>query len=289
MSAITQLFAAMTTRDSGDSGTDSPIMLIGNVQGTDFLQYTFPDTSQNDQGQGEANIYSVEISDGLDSAMLPETYFRVAIRGDDAWRPENFFLWGTDSKFSRIIPLGMRVDVTTKSVERLVDGTAQSNDETTQVVLSTDNNEGDLSFPLSPIPLGDEAMPIRSLLMLVTTADQDDAGSDDQIDLVRHIQINATDAFPIPNLSRGQASWSFIPLFQPFVKNSLDLIRGISVQTYGDDAWLPESFFLFGLDTKEGMPTRIIPLVHIPKWTLGALSTNNGEGRSEIFLPITLP
>jgi hypothetical protein len=76
---------------------------------------------------------------------------------------------------------------------------------------------------------------------------------------------------------------------RPFVKNSLDLKKGFTLSTLGEDAWLPESFFLFGLDVDQGRPTRMILLVHIPKWTFGDLTGDKSEGSEFVNLPVTLP
>ena len=290
MSEIGQLFVAMTTRDSDDSGTDSSITLIGNVNGLDRLQYTFPDSSQDDQDRGRANLYNVGISIDLDSKDLPSSYFRVGTRGEDAWRPENCFIWGTKNDFSGIVPIGMRLDLTTQSVVRLVKGVAQSNAEITQVVLSTDNNEGDLCFPLLPLSPGDQGMLIRRLLVLLTTADQDDAGTDNGITINILNTIYQLDDIQQPHSPEsGQANWYLIPVTKPFVKNMMDIQKGIAMSISDDDAWLPQSVFIFGLDTDAGMPAQIVTLVHIPNWTMGALSTDSSEGSDTVILPITLP
>jgi hypothetical protein len=293
MSAIDQLFAAMTTRDTDNSGTDSPIMLIGNVNGSDRIQYTFPATSQDDQSKGQANLYTFGVSINLDSTDLPASYFRVGIRGSDAWRPETFFLWGSDANFSNIVPMGIRFDPTTQFIVREVDGESETNGNLNPVVLSTDNSEGDLSFPLFPIPQGNEATVMNRLLVLITTADSSNAGTNDKITISLPL-LKETDDYQLPDttqadLNRGQANWYEISLFKPFAKNQLNVQGGIGIFTSGSDAWLPESFFIFGLDTDQGMPNFIVPLVHIPKWTFGSLSHDFGEGKELVQLPIVLP
>lgn len=300
MSTIGQLFVAMTTRDSDNSGTDSSIVLIANVKGTDIIQYTFPDTSQDDQDRGQANLYNLAVSDNLDSTDLPSSYFRVGTRGDDAWRPEHFFLWGTDKDFSKIVPIAFRFDTTSQSVERLVDGVGVSDPDISQVVLSTDNSKGDLSFPLLPIAIGDETMPIKRLLVLITTADKDDAGTNDNLTLeitvwghkVGPPAQDITYKFPgtsQSDLKKGQANWYFVPIATPFVKSDLIEEESFDLSTDGDDAWLPESIFIFGLDTDNGMPNSIVPLVHMQNWTRGALSTDDSEGHEDVSLTVIFP
>ena len=63
---------------------------------------------------------------------------------------------------------------------------------------------------------------------------------------------------------------------------------GIKLRINGDDAWLPDSIFVYGFDTAEGRPSEIVPLVSIPDWTEGIMSTDPDEDplRGERDLPI---
>ena len=65
MSDLKTVWFGMLTDDSDDSGTDSSIVLIINVRGGrfDVLHRTFPDTEQNDQEQGQANLYEITEDD----------------------------------------------------------------------------------------------------------------------------------------------------------------------------------------------------------------------------------
>ncbi len=65
MSDLKTVWFGMLTDDSDDSGTDSSIVLIINVKGGrfDVLHRTFPDTEQNDQEQGQANLYEITEDD----------------------------------------------------------------------------------------------------------------------------------------------------------------------------------------------------------------------------------
>jgi hypothetical protein len=55
---------------------------------------------------------------------------------------------------------------------------------------------------------------------------------------------------------------------------------------HGDDAWLPEMVFMYGLDTVEGRPNEIVPLVSVTNWTTGPLSTETNEGKPFVDLPV---
>jgi hypothetical protein len=58
----------------------------------------------------------------------------------------------------------------------------------------------------------------------------------------------------------------------------------ITLAILGDDAWLPASLFLFGLDTASGRPTHVVPIVSLPSWGRGPLSTDQGEGSKVVRL-----
>ena len=63
--------------------------------------------------------------------------------------------------------------------------------------------------------------------------------------------------------------------------------ESIELRINGDDAWLPASLFLFGLDAREGETVRFVtPLVHLPKWPFGFLSTDTTEGKPSVTLPV---
>jgi hypothetical protein len=65
----------MLTDDSDDAGTDSPIVLIMNVTGGrfDVLHRTFPDTKQEDQERGQANLYEITEDDFEQQAFIGAT------------------------------------------------------------------------------------------------------------------------------------------------------------------------------------------------------------------------
>ncbi len=297
MSKISTIFIGMTTRNSNDSGTDSPIVFIANEGGTERIQYTFPDSSQDDQGQGKANLYEIPVipGAGLDTTLLANTYFRVGIRESDAWRPEHVFLWGMSEKPHVIFPLGMRFDASTTLLEREAGGGGFAQPNPEQVVLSTDVNKGDLSFPIPPVAPGGPAMPIQRLVMMMTTSNKANAGTNSKVNL----QVTSANAllvdFNIPHTpqddqQRGQANFYFIPVGDPFMKNQLDPENSITLSINGDDTWLPASFYLFGLDTADGMANSAVPLVFIDAWAFNnSLSTDDTEGSASVKLTLTLP
>jgi hypothetical protein len=79
-----------------------------------------------------------------------------------------------------------------------------------------------------------------------------------------------------------------IPLPFAFTRAQL-LPNSISLAIDGDDQWVPSSLFMFGLDSHSfaNRPvSQVVPLVHLPLWNLGELSTDPNEGRSEVVLPL---
>lgn len=268
MPNISRVWFAMRTRNANYAGTDSPIVLTVNVNGIDVVNQTFVDSVQSDQEEGQANLYWRNTM-LFDAAALTNSSVRVGIRGDDAWRPEHIFLFGEPvrTRGSSVVPLAIETDLNSQ--------------------LSTDRMEGPLTIPVKLVGLGNATMRINRLLLLMTTADRRDAGTDSPLDLqvsagggivVNH-QIPDT---PQNDQERGEANLYFIPVPNPFTKSSVSTIT-LAIQ--GTDAWLPESLFLFGLDIANGRPTQMAPLVSMTSWQLGWLSSDSEEGSQSVTLP----
>jgi hypothetical protein len=294
MAVLHTLWAGMVTRAGEQSGTDSSIVLIINEAGgrPDLLHHTFPDTAQRDQETGQANVYAItkdEIQAPLGESplfsaeQLNESSVRVGIRGDDAWRPETFFVWGEQDD-GLIMPLALTMNLDRPVVGHVLNG----------IVLSTDASEGKTSFALGRVRLGTASQRLQRLILLLVTADQEDAGTNDKIEL----QIVTRDGRVVVNhvfgdtaqddLERAQANLYIVPLDNkldtPFSREQLndDAIR---LRIRGRDAWLPERLFLFGTEDI-GQPDAVVPLVHLPVWPFGALSEDSGEGEAQVTLPL---
>src|SRR5215218_6707771 len=93
---LRRLWAGMLTRNEEDADTNSKIALGVREDSTDRLYHLFPDTSQNDQERGQPNLYEVPEDLVLSAKISPERVVvaGVEIRGDDAWQPEVFLVWG---------------------------------------------------------------------------------------------------------------------------------------------------------------------------------------------------
>jgi hypothetical protein len=157
-------------------------------------------------------------------------------------------------------------------------------------------SKGKLSFAPARVQAGAANIVIKQLLMIVTTADIEDAGTDDQIQLQI---VNSDGLLPVnhffpdtwqDDLERAQANFYFYYVLVNIPFSKIELREtAIRLNILGRNAWLPpERFFLFGLSEDEGgqPPEFVVPLVHLPTWPLSTLSAEPGEGQESVLLPI---
>jgi hypothetical protein len=293
MARIDTLWIGVRT-GSGDGGTDSPIVLIVNEggQAVDAVHFPLPDTAQDDQEADQANLYRIDLNDEtprhgrtFDPQKLNDSSVRIGIRGDDAWQPGSCFIWGRQVD-GAIIPLAMNV---------VKQGFKSS--ELPTMSISTDSDEGRTSFGVKRVQPGTEFTGVRRLILLLTTADRVDADTDDTITLTitdkfGQVPVNHTftDTFQ-DDLERAQANFYYVEVEGGIIKTNLTA-GSIRLTINGDDAWLPSSLFLFGLDGREDEPvTFVTPLVHLTEWPFGFMSTDSSEGVASVVLPLveTIP
>jgi hypothetical protein len=93
---IRALLVAMLTADEDDAGTDDLIHLrVTTTDGRVVVNHPFKDTKQDDQEQGQANIYFVPVGTPFTKAELNERSIELRITGGgDKWLPASFFLFG---------------------------------------------------------------------------------------------------------------------------------------------------------------------------------------------------
>ncbi len=165
MSNLKEIWVAMLTGNTANAGTDSETVLIINHPGgtADFVHHTFIDTSQRDQEKGEANLYKLGLSNVLkfatvlDKDLLSDSSIRIGIRGDDAWSPEHYFIWGeTEEARNSIIPIAIATNI----------GDPWSR---APVFLSTDKKEGNISWSIHLVETGNGNEIIDNLVMLMST------------------------------------------------------------------------------------------------------------------------
>ena len=139
--------------------------------------------------------------------------------------------------------------------------------------------EGAISFRVPSVAPGGPAMIIRTLIVAMITADQEDAGTDDLLNLrittadgrvVVDRDLTDTDQ---DDQEQGQANIYFVPVDAPFSKSELGA-RSIVLSIRGDDAWLPTSFFVFGFEEEltEAFPKLVEPLVQVTAWPFGSIA-----------------
>jgi hypothetical protein len=157
-----------------------------------------------------------------------------------------------------------------------------------ELVLSTDESEGDISHSLSRVGLGGPDVRIERLLLLTVTGFEEGAGTDSPVTL----QIGGPDElvvdYDLPDtpqfdLEANTVNWYFVPVVVPFTKRELGE-RSIRLSIDGDDLWRPNQIYLFGLDRSRGRPHQVVPLVNSGPEVF--LSTDPTEGAASVLLPL---
>jgi hypothetical protein len=265
---LIHLWVGMRTGDSDSAGTDSSVVVIVNIDGTDLVHDTLPDTSQDDQEAGVANLYRVEVRERADLDLLNNSSIRIGIRGDDGWSPQLFFIWGMFFELTlthavidvpRILALGMERG----SIARLSTG------------------KGRTSVPVRLVQNGRDTDQFDEVFIFLSTADVDEGGTDDTINLQFIGASGVLLDFDFPHdLSRGQANFFST---RPGIKLAKSDLVTIKLSTSGDDAWALQSIHIFGVRSIDRL---VVPIVShefdsAPDFRL---STDPGEGVSEVRL-----
>lgn len=273
MGELKTIWVGMRTKSTRNSRTNSKTTLMIN-DGTgesDQLFHTFDHTHQLDQEKGQANIYRRDFLN-IDASQWNPSSFRIGLRGSDLWRPEHYLLWGEFENPRIIAPIAIEMDMSN--------------------VLSVNEKEGNPSAPLRPVIHGSSFFQINRLLVLMTTANLRHAGTKSSIELEIADDNGLVLDYDFPDTpqedqGRGLANFYIVPVDPSFNRSQLQQNGGfVRLSIKGDDAWLPGSFFVFGLDTAEGRPTQMVPLIHIPSWPFDKLSSDPSEGESSVLLPL---
>ena len=266
MAEVNFLWLAALTRDVADAGSSDQLNVTINVNGIDVATAEF--VGEHPQAQGYLRHAVAVVS--FFSDQITNSSVRIGNRGDDAWAPQDVLLFA-QAQSAAAFPIAMETDLTQW--------------------LSSDANEGALTLPLRLIGRGDSSTLIHRLLLVVRTADEDDAGTDSPVRLqvigsdgqlrMSELITNTLTDTPQDDLERGVSNWYYLPVQTPFTEREINggSAGRIEIENLGRDAWLPESFYLFGLDTLSGRPTKLVPLVSRPIWQLGHLSQDETEGK----------
>jgi len=277
------LYLAVFTKGVRDAETKDDLDVSINIDGNDVVSSnTLRWAILRDDMMHRANAAIAPVPNtvdepiSFDSALLTNSSVRVGITGDDMWVPEDILLMGPEAATGHYIPLAGEWDI---------DDTRLSTDP-------TDGSPGSkLTIPLRLVRMGSIGTVIRRVSLLVKTSHVDDAGSEDPI----RLEITAG-GNPVLNQVIGDTSqddrfkksdnWYTLDV-TPFNKRNLMSNGGITLSIIGEDAWLPWRLFLFGLDTAEGRPSEIVPLVSVAHWNMDWLSEDTGEGQPSISLPVS--
>lgn len=110
MAIINRIFMATETwHNKEDAGTESSLNLTINVNGSDILDQNIafqePLNSYGHTEKGNAGFTLPIQIDSFDTNLLTDSSIRLGIRGDDAWAPQNVFLFGrTDDRSQVPVP-----------------------------------------------------------------------------------------------------------------------------------------------------------------------------------------
>ncbi len=263
---IRKIHVALKTSQVRNAGTNSAPVLIIGLEDRDLIQLTF---SNNDGlKEGEAAYYSVDVSD--QNLNLEYNYVRLGIRGGDAWLPEYAFVWVEKEPQwegdPAIQPLALKV---------------YASDE-----LSTDENEGKLSIPLTRAYYGGFYNQIQGMFILVKTGDNVYAGTQSPVwltvqtktQIVLEVPINGTEATSYGGVYLG--NFGVNPI-------SFTDIQRIELKIGGDDAWMPEQVIIFAYQIQYAEQKAMSPLAYITDWKkagLPQMSTDPKEGQAMVTL-----
>jgi hypothetical protein len=281
LTIIDKLFLAVLTRDEEDAGSNSSLNVVVNIDGNDVVSHHVVYLPPFDIKRGNAGILPVADTTSepiqFDSAALTNSSVRVEITGDNAWAPQHAFLVGrTDpltNEVVRWIPLAIELD-------------------TKNIWLSSDTTEGHVSMPLRLAGSGGNSTAIRRVLLLLRTASDDDAGTNDPIELEitaggNIVLKQQTGDTSQDDVEQESHNWYFLNVSVPFTRGQVLSNGGIKLGIDGRDAWLPREVFVYGFDTAEGRPREIVHLVSITDWSLGWLSGDPSEGQQFVPLPVS--
>jgi len=93
---FTRLLLMMTTNAGIGLGTDSAITLTVRAGGQRLVNFTIPDTAQEDQESGQANLYFVPVDVPFTRNDLEPDAIAIRTAGTDEWLPASMFLFGLD-------------------------------------------------------------------------------------------------------------------------------------------------------------------------------------------------
>ena len=302
MPILAELYVATRTRNVEDADTDDlPVLVVRRGSNIVFTKPLFGGSSRVARGKGAVWRFDVrEVN--LDSADLT---FELHASDDDAWSPEHVIVWGINGRVGdeRVIPLAAFLDLATPLTP--ADG---------GVWISTDTSEGERILFIPSVGRGRDATRARRVIVIAAT---DPYGGMFPASVGPQIDFNQTGTsapvilqgggagrlflnYTLPStrvnaLPRGEGVFNIAHLAAPFSR--LDLEGGAFTLTIGTiDAWKPDYFAVFGVDTTNAGPRALIPFVAASAFELRHMSSDPAQGFHSVVLPtarvlpqITLP
>jgi hypothetical protein len=191
-------------------------------------------------------------------------------------------LWGEAADTGELQPLAIATDLA--PAPHVVTGEALGG-----LRLSTDAAKGLTSYPLRKMRFGFRNDVIHRLLVVEYTPDGRGTSVAPELTIeTTDPEMDLSDWTLGPVGASGKAcfhmSFFFTVLHNgPFTR---DRIKAVTLRNTSRDAWRPANLFLFGFTSA---PTVLIPIVYMPEWNFGFLSTDRTEGDESVSLPLAAP
>jgi hypothetical protein len=291
MAILAELYVAARTRNVEDADTDDlPVLVVRRGPDIVFTKPLFGGSYRVARGAGAVWRFDVrEVN--LDSADLT---IELHASGDDAWSPEHVIVWGINGRVGaeRVIPLAAFLDLASPTTP--ADG---------GVWISTDTSEGERVLFVPSVGRGQDSTRARRVIVIVATdpygamfpasvgpqIDFEETGSDGPLTLQgggagRLFLSYTLPTSPQGDLGHGEGAFHVAHLAAPFSR--LDCEGGAFTLTMeGDDAWKPDYFAVFGVDTTNAGPRALIPFVAASAFELRHMSSDPAEGFHTMILP----
>jgi hypothetical protein len=302
MTALSRLWAGVVTKSDSDSGTTGQVVLAAGSEG-DILHIELDRRTPDDLGTGAADLYVLDwekikgssrcatARDSIPLQILAQSNMKVGVSDSKPWRPKHVFIWGEfvdGVAASTVLPLACGVDM---AGELAVGPSRVTNWENLKSVGPGDRNVLIQRLLIATsTKVSKSVLPVPGMWELTSTTRSVEWLVENIIlkiyDKWGHLVVNSL--FPKnsrrEHLRTATDSCFILPAGGRLTKRRLIGTSPI-LEIDGPGQWLPDCFFLFGLDSEEGPPTVMIPLVTIPSWGLGPLSQGRTAGQPWVRLP----
>jgi hypothetical protein len=291
MAKLAELYVAARTRNVEDADTDDlPVLVVKRGPNIVFTRPLFGGSSMT--GRGQSAVWRFDVREvNLDSADLT---VELHASGDDAWSPEHVICWGISGRVrdERVIPLAAFIDLATPITP-----------QDAGVWISTDTSEGERILFLPSVGRGRDGTRARRIIVIVATdpygnmfpssvgpqIDFEETGTDGPLTLqgggAGRLFLNYTlPRSPQGDLGHGGAGFYIVDLAAPFCRNDCEG-GAFTLTIESDDAWKPDYFAVFGVDTTLFGPNVLIPFVAASAFELRHMSSDPAEGFHSMVLP----